>query len=141
MNYQQIIIIVIGTLFLGGLGACFYFGKDYLKYHNIFAPVLEGFVAAAKALSGAMPNNEVLKVIAFVMEAALEGAQKAEELWLNGELDKEQRNHYAKIYIADMLDKAGIEVNSNVSAMIDGFIAVACTIFPHGQTPKTEEEE
>ena len=28
MNYQQIIILVIGALFLGGLGVCFYLGKE-----------------------------------------------------------------------------------------------------------------
>ena len=141
MNYQQIIILVIGALFVGGLGVCFYLGKDYLKYHNIFAPVLKGLVSAAKALSGAVPDNQTLKTIAFVMNAALDGAQRAEELWLNGELDKEQRNHYAKLYIADVLEKAGIDVNDSINAMIDGFIAVACAIFPHGQTPKTKEEE
>ena len=113
----------------------------YLKYHNIFAPVLKGLVSAAKALSGAVPDNQTLKTIAFVMSAALDGAQRAEELWLNGELDKEQRNHYAKLYIADVLEKAGIDVNDSINAMIDGFIAVACAIFPHGQTPKTKEEE
>ena len=142
MDYQQIIILVIGEIVkVGGLGVCFYLGKDYLKYHNIFAPVLKGLVSAAKALSGAVPDNQTLKIIAFVMSAALDGAQRAEELWLNGELDKEQRNHYAKLYITDVLENAGIDVNDNISAMIDGFIAVACAIFPHGQTPKTKEEE
>lgn len=140
MSWEQIVGIVVGTLFLGGVVACFYFGKDYLKYHNIFSPVLEAFVAAAKGLSGAFPDNATLSIIAIVAEIALEGAEKAEQLWLDGELDKEQRNHYAKNYIADMLVKAGIEVNGSIEAMIDGFIAVACMIFPHGQEPKTIEE-
>lgn len=140
MSWEQIVGIVIGTLALGGVAACFYFGKDYLKYHNIFGPVLEAFVAAAKGLSGAFPDNNVLSIIATVAEIALEGAEKAERLWLNGELNKDLRNEYAKNYIAEMLGKAGIEVNASIAAMIDGFIAVACMIFPHGQELKINEE-
>lgn len=140
MSWEQIVGIVIGTLALGGVAACFYFGKDYLKYHNIFGPVLEAFVAAAKGLSGAFPDNNVLSIIATVAEIALEGAEKAERLWLNGKLNKDLRNSYAKNYIAEMLGKAGIEVNASIAAMIDGFIAVACMIFPHGQELKINEE-
>lgn len=141
MNWQQVIIIVIGTLFLGGIAAMWYFGKDYLKYHNIFSPILKAFVGAVKALSGAMPNNTTLTIIAFVMDAALQGASRAEELWLNGQLDKDQRNMYAKDYIAETLLDANIELNENVSAMVDGFIAVACAVFPHGQEPSEDEED
>lgn len=141
MDWQQIVIVVVGTLFLGGIAAMWYFGKDYLKYHNIFSPVLKAFVAAIKAISGAVPNNATLTIIAFVMDAALQGATRAEELWLKGELDKEQRNMHAKDYIADVLLDANIQINSNISAMIDGFIAVACAVLPHGQTPEVEDEE
>lgn len=141
MNWQQIIVVVVGTLFLGGIAVMWYFGKDYLKYHSIFSPVLKAFVSAVKAISGAMPNNTTLSIIAFVMDAALQGAIRAEELWLKGELDKEQRNMHAKDYIADVLLDANILINPNISAMIDGFIAVACAVLPHGRTPEIEDED
>lgn len=141
MSWQQIVIIVIGTLFLGGIATMWYFGKDYLKYSKVFAPILAGMVSAVKAISSAAPDNTTLHIIAFVMSAALEGAKRAEELWLKGELDKEQRNMYAKDYISDTLSDANIELNDNINTMVDGFIAVACAVFPHNQEPEEIEEE
>ena len=135
MDFSSIVFIVLGTLLLGGLVACAYFGKDYLRYHKIFSPVLEILCNCIKGISGMMPDNATLLALSTVLNAAVEATEMAEKLWLDGSLDKEQRNFYAKNYIAGILEKASIEPNSNINSIVDGVIAFVCYLLPHGQEP------
>lgn len=142
MEFESIVFIVLGTLLLGGIVVCAYFGKDYLRYHKVFAPVLEILCSCIKGISGMMPNNASLMILSTVLNAAIEATEMAERLWLDGMLDKEQRNVYAKNYIADILEKAKIKPNENINNIVDGVIAFVCYLLPHGQQPvfSTEEE-
>lgn len=90
-----------------------------------------------KAVAGAMPNDDLKKVIA-VFEAACAGAETAEKLWLMGQLPKDERNKYAQLLVSDVLKKAGIEVTEQVQTIIDGGIEVMCMILPHGKEPEVE---
>lgn len=142
MEFSSIVFIILGTLLLGGLVACAYFGKDYLRYHKVFSPVLEILCNCIKGISGMMPNNATLLALSVVLNAAVEATELAEKLWLNGVLDKEQRNLYAKNYIAGILEKANIKPDANINSIVDGVIAFVCYLLPHGQQPvlNTEEE-
>lgn len=141
MSLESIIYIIIGTVLLGGVLVCTYFGKDYLRYHKVFSPVLEILCNCVKGISGMMPNNASLLILSTVLNAAVEATEMAETLWLEGTIDKEQRNAYAKNYIAGILEKAKIPIDNNINMIVDGMVAFVCYLLPHGQHPKTEKEE
>lgn len=140
MEPIQIIILVIGVLLFAGIIACVYFGRDYLRYHKVFAPVVQILCTTIKGISGMLPNNATLLTLSIVLNAAVEATTLAEKLWLDCTIDKEQRNHYAKNYIASLLEKANIESNDNIEAVINGAIAFVCYLLPHGQQPEEKEE-
>ena len=142
MAIENIIFIVLGTLLFAGVFACVYFGKDYLRYHKVFAPVLSILCTCVKGISGMMPENSTLAILAVVLNASMEATTLAERLWLNGALDKEQRNSYAKEYISLVLEKAEVKIDNNINNIVDGVIAFVCYLLPHGQQPvlSTEEE-
>lgn len=98
-------------------------------------PVVVAIGATLKAVSGALPSED-LKLVVKVLEAACEGAEAAEKLWLMGELPKEERNDYAQLLVADVLKKAGISVTEQIQAIIDGGIEMMCLLMPHGRTPE-----
>ena len=141
MEFESIVFIVLGTLLLGGVVTCTYFGKDYLRYHKVFGPVLEILCSYIKGISGMMPNNASLMILSTVLNAAVEATEMAETLWLEGTIDKEQRNAYAKNYIAGILEKAKIPVDNNINSIVDGVIAFVCYLLPHGNTPVLTDEE
>ena len=141
MAIENIVFIILGTLLFAGVFTCVYFGKDYLRYHKVFAPVLSILCTCIKGISGMMPNNSVLSILAIVLNASMEATALAERLWLNGALDKEQRNSYAKEYISLVLEKAEVEIDNNIINIVDGVIAFVCYLLPHGQTPIENEEE
>lgn len=141
MAIENIVLIILGTLLFAGVFACVYFGKDYLRYHKVFAPVLSILCTCIKGISGMMPNSSILSVLAVVLNASMEATALAERLWLNGALDKEQRNSYAKEYISLVLEKAEVKIDNNINNIVDGVIAFVCYLLPHGQTPTEEEEE
>lgn len=141
MDFSSIVFIVLGTLLFAGLVACAYFGKDYLRYHKAFSPVLEILCSCIKGISGMLPDNATLMTLSIVLNAAVEATEMAERLWLDGTLDKEQRNLYAKNYISGILEKAKIESNGNINNIVDGVIAFVCYLLPHGQEPVHEDEE
>lgn len=141
MEFESIVFIILGTLLLGGVVACAYFGKDYLRYHKVFAPVLEILCSCIKGISGMMPNNASLMILSTVLNAAVEATEMAETLWLEGTIDKEQRNAYAKNYIAGILEKAKIPADNNINLIVDGVIAFVCYLLPHGNAPVLTDEE
>lgn len=141
MEFESIVFIILGTLLLGGVVICAYFGKDYLRYHKVFAPVLEILCSCIKGISGMLPNNASLMILSTVLNVAVEATEMAETLWLEGTIDKEQRNAYAKNYIAGILEKAKIPADNNINLIIDGVIAFVCYLLPHGNTPITTDEE
>lgn len=141
MEFESIVFIILGTLLLGGVVICAYFGKDYLRYHKVFAPVLEILCSCIKGISGMMPNNASLMILSTVLNAAVEATEMAETLWLEGTIDKEQRNAYAKNYIAGILEKAKIPADNNINSIVDGVIAFVCYLLPHGNAPVVTDEE
>jgi len=77
----------------------------------------------------------VLKVAHTVLRAGAQGAQFAEEAWLLGQIEKNQRNPYAKALARKIVVQAGFEVNEQIEKVIDGIIEVTCMLLPHGVEP------
>ena len=75
------------------------------------------------------------------MKAGAEAAETAEKAWLMGELEKDERNAYAKKLAHDTLEKAGIIVTAQIDMIINGMIEVVCILLPHGVEPETGTAE
>lgn len=131
MEAYQIIWLFIGCLFLIGIIVLWLLNKDYLKYANIFTPILNAALTVLQAVGGLMPDNTVVKTAVVVISAAIEAAGYAEKLWLQGDIDKQSRSENAKEYITNVLAKADIAVDSSLQSIIDGVIALTCYFMPH----------
>lgn len=141
MTIGQIVLVVVGTLLLGGIVACWIFGKDYLKYSSVFSPVVSVVAQIVRTISGFSPDNSVLKDLTIVLDAAIEAAGQAEELWLDGVLEKHERAAHADNYICDILEEAGIEITDSIDSMINGAIAFVCYLLPHYSDEDEDELE
>lgn len=122
---------VIGVLYIVQRFTGFNFMEKIIRWK----PVAVAIGATLKAVSGALPSEDLKKVV-LVLEAACEGAETAEKLWLMGELPKDERNDYAQLLVADILKKSGITVTEQIQAIIDGGIEMMCLLMPHGLEPK-----
>ncbi len=109
-------------------------GVDVLKNIVLTRPIINALADAAAAVYKVFPGRKELKTVQVVVNAAVKGAELAEQAWKMGSLEKEERNAYAKKLIADMLAEAGIEVTTQVQMIIDGAIEATCMILPHIST-------
>ena len=111
-------------------------GVDLLKNAMLVKPVLAAIAQAASAISGIWPGHQELPIVQTVMKAAIEAAEIAEKAWKIGNLEKEDRNAFAKALVKDTLTKAGIEVTPQVSMIVDGAIEATCLVLPHEKHPE-----
>ena len=116
-------------------------GVDILKNIALLRPVIDAMAAAVTAVYKVLPHKESEDIVEKIAKAAVKGAEMAEAAWKAGKLPKEERNAYAKRWIADTLFEAGIEVTDQVKAIIDGAIEATCMILPHDELKKEDEEE
>lgn len=131
MELYQIALIVVGLLALGIVVYSWRKNKDLGRIKQLFNPVISGIYLAIKGISGIFPSNTVLNTIATILEAAIKATALAEQMWLDGNIDKEQRNMYAKNYISEILEQADIAITESVEHIIDGAIALTCALLPH----------
>lgn len=140
MELNQIILLSVGALLLVLMAIAYFTKKDYLKYSRLFTPVLTALTNVLKAVGNIFPGTKVITDIVAVISAGIEAAGYAENLWLQGEIDKTMRPQYAQQYICILLEKAGIEVTDNINTIISGVIAVTCYLMPHYSEENKKEE-
>ena len=140
METYQITLLIIGAVLLVGVGVAWFFEKDYLKYANTVNPIVSLVAQVVRGISGMFPNNGLLKELAIVLDAAIKATADAEQLWLSGALQKNERPAHAENYIIDTLTEAGIEITSDIENIIDGAIAFVCYLLPHEIIEEEEEE-
>lgn len=80
-----------------------------------------------------------MKIIYIVMNAAIEGAEIAEQAWKMGNLEKDERNAYAKKLVRETLSKAGIEITSQIEQIVSGLIEAVCIVLPHEKKNSAED--
>lgn len=131
MEIEQIIGLAISGVCLAGIVACLVLNKDLLHYSNFVKPILKALLTAVQAFSTFKPNNILLGTISTTLITAIEATAEAEELWMQDEILKPDRNQWAQKYIADKLTKAGITITTQLEAIINGTIAVVCFLLPH----------
>ena len=133
MELYQIILLALAVIVAGLYIYKRVTGKDILRGVMLSRPVIAGLGAAAEAVYNIWPDKKELKIVHTVMKAAIEGAEIAEKAWKMGNLEREERNPYAKKLVKETLAKAGIDVTPQVELIISGVIEAVCIVLPHGQ--------
>lgn len=131
MELYEIILLIVGVVLFILIGLSYYFKKDYLKYSKLITPIISAFGGVIQAVGNVFPDNKTIQDITTVVSASIKAAGYAENLWLQGEIEKTQRPEYAKQYIVLLLNSSGITVNSNIETIISGVIAITCYLMPH----------
>ena len=114
-------------------------GKDILRSIMLSRPIITAIGGAVEAVYKIWPDKKPLKIVYIIVNAAIEGAEIAEKAWQIGNIEKEDRNAFAKTLVKDTLNKAGITITPQVEAIIAGIIEAVCIVLPHNQD-KTGEE-
>ena len=131
MEIEQVFGLAISGICIVGIIVCLVLNKDLLHYSNFVKPILKALLTAIQAFSTFKPNNALLGTISTALITAIEATAEAEELWMQDEILKSDRNQWAQKYIANKLDKAGITITTQLEAIINGTIAVVCFLLPH----------
>ena len=136
MDTMSYVYLGIGGVLLIGIIVALFLNKDYLKYSGICKTVLN----AVKLLLGAAGqiglDKNAVEIATKIIQAAIEGTVEAENLWKQGQLDKEKRNEYAQTYIETTLAKAGIDLNEQAHLIVNGVITLVCYLLPHNTQPE-----
>lgn len=136
MDTMSYVYLGIGGVLLIGIIVAIFLNKDYLKYSGICKTVLN----AVKLLLGAAGqiglDKNAVEIATKIVQAAIEGTVEAENLWKQGQLDKEKRNEYAQTYIETTLAKAGINLNEQAHLIVNGVITLVCYLLPHNTQPE-----
>ena len=136
MDTMSYVYLGIGGVLLIGIIVALFLNKDYLKYSGICKIVLN----AVKLLLGAAGqiglDKNAVEIATKIVQAAIEGTVEAENLWKQGQLDKEKRNEYAQTYIETTLAKAGINLNEQAHLIVNGVITLVCYLLPHNTQPE-----
>ena len=136
MDTMSYVYLGIGGVLLIGIIVALFLNKDYLKYSGICKTVLN----AVKLLLGAAGqiglDKNAVEIATKIVQAAIEGTVEAENLWKQGQLDKEKRNEYAQTYIETTLAKAGIDLNEQAHLIVNGVITLVFYLLPHNTHPE-----
>lgn len=133
-TYQIILLVILGAALIGYI-IMRATKKDFLPYLKTVYPVISALYKILEISYGVFPNATLQKIITIV-KTGMEGVTKAEELWKIGDLEKEAREKYAKMYIIEMLNTANITVNETVETIINAVIKLTCAILPHSDESK-----
>lgn len=134
MELYQIILLVLCVIVVALYLYKKIRGVDLLKNAVMLKPLVQTLGATAEAISGIWPDRKELRMIQTVAKAAIEATEIAERAWKIGNLDKEDRNPFAKALVKDALGKAGIAVTPQIAMIVDGAIEATCLLLPH-ETP------
>lgn len=131
LNVYQIVQLVLAAVVAGLYIYKRITGKDLLRHVMLSRPVIAAQGATAEAIYKIWPGNEELKIVHTVMTAAIEATEIAEKAWKMGNLEKDERNAYAKTLVKETLGKAGITVTPQIEMIVSGVIEAVCIVLPH----------
>lgn len=103
------------------------------EYTGVVSPILNALKSALNAVNGVMPNNEVISVMVRVCQIAIDATSHAEELWIDGKIEKAERSQIAKDYIDNMLEEANITMTPVLESIINCAITLTCYFMPHNR--------
>ena len=103
------------------------------EYTGVVSPILNALKSALNAVNGVMPNNEVISVMVRVCQIAIDATSHAEELWIEGKIEKAERSQIAKDYIDNMLEDSNITMTPVLESIINCAITLTCYFMPHNR--------
>lgn len=130
INYPA---LIGGLIALAAIIVAMLLKANLTKYTGIISPILNALKAALDAVNGAMPNNEVVATMVKVCQIAIDATSNAEELWIEGSIEKADRPQIAKDYIDNMLAKANITMTPVLESIINCAITLTCYFMPHNR--------
>ena len=130
INYPA---LIGGLIALAAVIVAMLLKANLTKYTGIISPILNALKAALDAVNGAMPNNEVVTTMVKVCQIAIDATSNAEELWIEGSIEKADRPKIAKDYIDKMLADANITMTPVLESIINCAITLTCYFMPHNR--------
>lgn len=130
INYPA---LIGGLIALAAVIVAMLLKANLTKYTGIISPILNALKAALDAVNGAMPNNEVVTTMIKVCQIAIDATSHAEELWIEGFIEKADRPKIAKDYIDNMLADANITMTPVLESIINCAITLTCYFMPHNR--------
>ena len=130
INYPA---LIGGLIALAAIIVAMLLKANLTKYTGIISPILNALKAALDAVNGVMPNNEVVTTMVKVCQIAIDATSNAEELWIEGSIEKADRPKIAKDYIDKMLADANITMTPVLESIINCAITLTCYFMPHNR--------
>lgn len=130
INYPA---LIGGLIALAAIIVAMLLKANLTKYTGIISPILNALKAALDAVNGVMPNNEVVTTMIKVCQIAIDATGNAEELWIEGSIEKADRPKIAKDYIDKMLAEANITMTPVLESIINCAITLTCYFMPHNR--------
>lgn len=130
INYPA---LITGIISLAAVIIAAYLQTNLTKYTDVISPILNALKSALNAVNGVMPNNEVISVMVRVCQIAIDATSQAEELWIEGSIEKTERPKIAKDYIDDKLKEANITMTPVLESIINCAITLTCYFMPHNR--------
>ena len=103
------------------------------EYTGVVSPILNALKSALNAVNGVMPNNEVISVMVRVCQIAIDATSHAEELWIEGQIEKAERSQIAKDYIDNMLKDSNITMTPVLESIINCAITIIFYFMQHNR--------
>ena len=130
INYPA---LIGGLIALAAVIVAMLLKANLTKYTGIISPVLNALKAALDAVNGVMPDNEVVATMIKVCQIAIDATSNAEELWIEGSIEKADRPQIAKNYIDKMLAESNITMTPVLESIINCAITLTCYFMPHNR--------
>lgn len=130
INYPA---LIGGLIALAAIIVAMLLKANLTKYTGIISPILNALKAALDAVNGVMPNNEVVATMIKVCQIAIDATGNAEELWIEGSIEKADRPQIAKNYIDKMLAESNITMTPVLESIINCAITLTCYFMPHNR--------
>lgn len=130
INYPA---LIGGLIALAAIIVAMLLKANLTKYTGIISPILNALKAALDAVNGVMPNNEVVTTMIKVCQIAIDATSNAEELWIEGSIEKADRPQIAKNYIDKMLAESNITMTPVLESIINCAITLTCYFMPHNR--------
>ena len=125
--------LIGGLIALAAIIVAMLLKANLTKYTGIISPILNALKAALDAVNGVMPDNEVVATMIKVCQIAIDATSNAEELWIEGSIEKADRPQIAKNYIDKMLAESNITMTPVLESIINCAITLTCYFMPHNR--------
>lgn len=140
MDFYAIMLLIFAAIVSGLYLYYRVTGVNLLKAVILSRPVVSAVASAVDAIQKVWPND-TLNIVHKALTAGADATEIAEKLWLMGQLEREERNAYAKGLAYATLEAAGIVIDDRIIAIVSGIIEATCMLLPHGVEPEMVKEE